>query len=218
MRIVKFFIPVVLASTLILSSCASLNKTQKGAGIGTVAGGAAGAVIGRITGNTAMGAVIGATVGGVSGAVIGRQMDKQAEEIKAQIPDANVQRVGEGIVIEFKSNILFGFDKSTLTSEAKENLGKLTTILNSYPDTNIEIRGHTDNKGSDSYNQKLSERRAKAVSNYLNNQNIASSRLTTMGFGASQPKVSNDTEADRAQNRRVEFAITANEKMKAESK
>jgi outer membrane protein OmpA-like peptidoglycan-associated protein len=218
MRLAKFFIPAVLSSALLFTSCASLNKTQKGAGIGTVAGGAAGAVIGRISGNTAMGAVIGAAVGGVTGAVIGRKMDKQAEEIKKQIPDANVQRVGEGIVIEFKSNILFGFDNYALTSDAKENLGKLTAILNQYPDTNIEIRGHTDNKGTDNYNQKLSERRANAVSSYLKNQNVASSRLSTIGFGASQPKVSNDTEANRAQNRRVEFAITANEKMKAESK
>jgi outer membrane protein OmpA-like peptidoglycan-associated protein len=218
MNATKYIFMAVLSSSLLFTSCASLNKTQKGAGIGTVAGGAAGAVIGRISGNTAMGAVIGAAVGGVTGAVIGHKMDKQAEEIKKQIPDANVQRVGEGIVIEFKSNILFGFDKSALTSDAKENLGKLTTILQKYPDTDIAILGHTDNKGTESYNQKLSERRASAVSNYLKSQNIASQRLTTTGFGESQPKVSNDTEDGRAQNRRVEFAITANEKMKAESK
>lgn len=217
MRLAKFIIPAILSSALLFSSCASLTKTQKGAGIGTAAGGAAGAIIGRMSGNTAMGAVIGAAVGGVSGAVIGRKMDKQAEEIKRQIPDANVQRVGEGIVIEFESNILFGFDKSALTADAKENLGKLVNVLNKYPDTNIEIRGHTDNKGSDSYNQKLSERRAGAVSDFLKNKSISSNRLSTIGFGASQPKVSNDTESGRTQNRRVEFAITANEKMKAEA-
>lgn len=217
MKISKFILPAILSSALLFGGCSSLNKTQKGAGIGTVAGGAAGAVIGRMTGNTAMGAVIGAAVGGVSGAVIGRKMDKQAEEIKNEVPGVKVERVGEGIVVEFESNILFGFDKSGLTTEAKGNLGKLVTILNKYPDTDISIIGHTDNKGSDTYNQKLSEQRARAVSNYLVSQNISSKRLTTVGFGESQPKYSNDTEDGLANNRRVEFAITANEKMKQEA-
>lgn len=217
MKMFKFILPAILSSALLFSGCSSLNKTQKGAGIGTVAGGAAGAVIGRASGNTAMGTVIGAAVGGVTGAVIGRQMDKQAEEIKNQVPDAKVERVGEGIVVEFKNNILFGFDKSDLTSEAQDNLGKLVTVLNKYPDTNIAIYGHTDSKGSDDYNQRLSERRAKAVSDYLRSQNIAANRLTTKGFGETQPKVSGETEDAFAQNRRVEFAITANEKMKQEA-
>ena len=217
MKIFRIILPIILAFTLVLPGCKSLTKSQKGAGIGTVAGGAAGAVIGRAAGNTAMGTVIGAAVGGVSGAVIGRQMDKQAEEIKKEVPDAKVERVGEGIVVEFKNNILFGFDKSDLTADAKENLGKLVTVLNKYPDTNIAIYGHTDSKGSDTYNQRLSERRAKAVSDYLAGNNIANSRLTTQGFGESQPKVTNDTEEAMAQNRRVEFAITANEKMKQEA-
>lgn len=213
MKIFKFILPAVLASTLIFSGCSSLTRTQKGAGIGAAAGGAAGAIIGRATGNTAMGTVIGATVGGVSGAVIGRKMDKQAEEIKNEVPGVKVERVGEGIVVEFTSNILFGFDNYNLTSEAKGNLDKLVTILNKYPDTDIAIIGHTDSKGSESYNQKLSVRRADAVADYLANQNIASNRLTTKGFGETQPKYSNDTAEGLAQNRRVEFAITANEKM-----
>ena len=217
MKIVKFILPAILASTFLFTGCSSLTKTQKGAGIGTVAGGAAGAIIGRATGNTAMGTVIGAAVGGVSGAVIGRKMDKQAEEIKNEVPGVKVERVGEGIVVEFTSNILFGFDNSALTSEAKENLGKLVTILNKYPDTNIAIYGHTDSKGSNAYNQRLSEKRAEAVSDYLASRNIASNRLDTKGFGESQPKYSNDTESGLAQNRRVEFAITANEKMKQEA-
>ena len=217
MKIVKFILPAILASSLIFSGCSSLTKTQKGAGIGTVGGGATGAIIGRAAGNTAMGTIIGAAVGGVSGAVIGRKMDKQATEIKNEIPDVKVERVGEGIVVEFTSHILFGFDNSALTSKAKENLGKLIIILNKYPDTNIAIYGHTDNKGTTSYNQKLADRRANAVSSYLASQNISSSRLTTKGFGKSQPKYSNDTESGMAQNRRVEFAITANDKMKQEA-
>ena len=217
MKIVKFILPAILASTLLISGCSSLTKTQKGAGIGTAAGGAAGAIIGRASGNTAMGTIIGAAVGGVSGAIIGRKMDQQAAEIKNQIPDVKVNRVGEGIVVEFTNNILFGFDNYDLTSDAKDNLGKLVIILNKYPDTNIAIYGHTDNKGPNAYNQKLSEKRAKAVSNYLASKNISSSRLTTKGFGATQPKYPNSTASGQAQNRRVEFAITANEKMKQEA-
>lgn len=208
----KFIILIAFSSLLILSGC-SLSKSVKGGAIGTATGGVAGAIIGRAAGNTAMGAVIGATVGGVTGAVIGNQMDKQAEEIKNEIPGVTVERVGEGIVIEFTSNVLFGFDASELQSGAKVNLDKLVTILNKYPDTNIEIHGHTDDKGSISYNQKLSERRAAAVSNYLVSKNISSSRLTTIGYGEGKPKYSNDTADGSNQNRRVEFAITANEKM-----
>jgi outer membrane protein OmpA-like peptidoglycan-associated protein len=202
---------------LIFSSCASWNKTQKGAVVGTAAGGAMGAVIGRASGNTAMGAIIGAAVGGATGAVIGNQMDKQAEEIKKTVPDAKVERVGEGIVVEFSSNVLFAFDKSDLSADSKVNLQKLVTVLGNYPDTDIEVQGHTDSKGSNSYNMSLSERRAKAVTGYLADKDITANRLTTKGFGETAPKYENDTESDRAKNRRVEFLITANEKMKADA-
>ena len=206
---------MVLGATLILSGCASMNKTQKGAVIGTAAGGATGAVVGRAAGNTALGAIIGATVGGVTGAVIGRQMDKQAEEIKNTVPDAKVERVGEGIVVEFSSNVLFAFDKSNLSEDAKTNLNKLVTVLNSYADTNIEVQGHTDSKGSEAYNQTLSEQRASAASGYLANKGISSSRISIKGFGETAPKYGNESATGRTQNRRVEFLITANEKMKA---
>lgn len=144
-------------------------------------------------------------------------MDKQAEEISKTVPDAKVERVGEGIVVEFSSSVLFGFDKSNLSNEAKTNLDKLVVVLNSYPDTNIEIQGHTDSKGSEAYNQDLSVQRARSVSYYLTDKRIKSDRLTVKGFGELVPKYSNDTESGRAQNRRVEFLITANEKMKAEA-
>jgi len=208
---------IALVAAILTGGCASMNKTQKGAVVGTAAGGAMGAVIGKAAGNTAMGAIIGAAVGGASGAIIGRQMDKQAEEIKNTVPDAKVERVGEGIVVEFSSNILFGFDKSDLSAEATENLNKLVTVLNTYPDTNIELQGHTDSKGSESYNQNLSEKRAGTVSQYLASQGINTLRLKTVGFGETIPKYDNETEEGRAQNRRVEFLITANEKMKAEA-
>lgn len=209
---------IYLLITVLLAGCSSMNKSQKGAVIGAAGGGATGAVIGRAAGNTAMGAIIGATVGGVAGAVIGRQMDKQAAEMEREVPGAKVERVGEGIVVEFSGKVLFGFDKSDLTPEATNNLSSLIDILNKYPDTNIEIQGHTDSKGSDSYNQGLSERRAGTVANYLTSNNIRSSRVTTRGFGESAPKYSNDTDSGRAQNRRVEFLITANEKMKEDAK
>lgn len=217
MKNLRMSLLVVLSAAFIFTGCASWNKTQKGAVIGTASGGAAGAVIGRASGNTALGAIIGAAVGGASGAVIGRQMDKQAEEIEKAVPDAKVERVGEGIVVEFSSSVLFGFDKSGLSNDAKINLDKLVTVLNSYADTNIEIQGHTDSKGSEAYNQDLSVQRARTVSYYLTDKGISSGRLTVKGFGESLPKYENDTENGRAQNRRVEFLITANKKMKAEA-
>lgn len=208
---------VALCSLLLITSCASLNKTQKGGAIGTVAGGTMGAIIGKAAGNTGLGAIIGAAVGGGTGAIIGNKMDKQAEEIKNNVPDAKVERVGEGIVVEFSSNVLFGFDSKKLSTEAKTNLDKLVKILNVYPDTDIEVQGHTDSKGSQSYNQKLSTSRAKAVSGYLNDNGISNIRIKSVGFGEDLPKYDNNSESGRAQNRRVEFVITANEKMKKEA-
>ncbi len=209
-------IPVLaLIAAIMLSGCASMNKTQKGAVIGTAAGAGVGTVVGKVSGNTALGAIIGAAVGGTTGAIIGRKMDKQAEEIKNTVPGATVERVGEGIVVEFSNNVLFELNKSDLSTAAKSNLDKLVTVLNTYPDTNIEIQGHTDSSGADSYNQTLSERRAGAVSGYLVSKSILAQRVTTKGFGESVPKHDNATEEGRAQNRRVEFLISANEKMKA---
>jgi len=208
---------MILSTVLILSGCASWNKTQKGAVVGTAAGGSMGAVIGRASGNTALGAIIGAAVGGATGAVIGHQMDKQAEEIEKTVPDARVERVGEGIVVEFSSNVLFAFDKSNLSKDAKTNLDNLVIVLNNYPDTDIEVQGHTDSKGSEAYNQTLSEQRANAVSGYLSGQDISNRRVTIRGFGETVPKYNNETAEGRTQNRRVEFLITANEKMKAEA-
>ena len=218
MKKIRMSLLVVLSAAFILTGCSSWNKTQKGAAAGTAAGGAAGAVIGRALGNTALGAIIGAAVGGGAGAVIGRQMDKQAEEIENSVPDAKVERVGEGIVVEFNSKVLFGFDQSDLSGDAKTNLDNLVTVLNKYPDTDIEVQGHTDSKGSKAYNQSLSERRAGAVSGYLAGRNIAANRVVIKGFGETVPKYVNDTDEGRTQNRRVEFLIAANEKMKAEAK
>jgi outer membrane protein OmpA-like peptidoglycan-associated protein len=217
MKKIKLSLLTVLGAALIMVSCASWNKTQKGAAVGTAAGGAVGAVIGRTSGNTAMGAIIGATVGGAAGAVIGNEMDKQAEEIRNTVPDVNVERVGEGIVVEFSSSILFGFDQSNLSDDAKVNLDKLVKVLKSYGETDIEVQGHTDSRGAEAYNQNLSIQRAGAVSNYLTQKGISSLRLTVRGFGENTPRYDNSTADGRTQNRRVEFLITANDKMKAEA-
>ncbi len=213
----KTLISISLIISIFLIGCKTMNKSQKGAVIGTAGGAATGAVIGRVAGNTALGAIIGAAVGGVTGAVIGRKMDKQAEEMKKNIPDANVERIGEGIAIEFNNKILFGFDQSNLSADARTNLDKLTAILQKYPDTNIEVQGHTDSKGTTIYNRNLSKRRASSVSGYLSGAGISSSRLTIKGFGETAPKYENNTEDGRSQNRRGEFLITANEKMKDEA-
>jgi len=218
MKTIKLLTVTIALMGLIASGCKSMNKTQKGAVIGAAGGGAIGAVIGKAAGNTAMGAIIGAAVGGATGAVIGHKMDKQAEEMKKVLGDAEVRRVGEGIVIDFKEKVLFGFDRSDLGSSAATNLDKLINVLNKYPDTDIKILGHTDNKGTAAYNQGLSERRANSVSGYLRNHGINSGRISTKGMGKNDPIASNDTEEGRSQNRRVEFVITANEKMKADAK
>lgn len=213
MKTVKQFTVLIAAFAIMASGCNTMTRTQKGAAVGAAGGGAIGAVAGRALGNTAMGAIIGAAVGGTAGAVIGRRMDKQAEEMQKVLGDAEVKRQGEGIVVEFKEQILFGFDQAVLGSPAKQNLDKLVEVLNRYPDTNIEIIGHTDDKGAIGYNQRLSERRAAAVASYLRNNAITSSRVTAKGMGESDPRVPNTSDANRAVNRRVEFVITANQKM-----
>ncbi|MBB1283049.1 OmpA family protein [Flavisolibacter sp. BT320] len=218
MKQIKHVTLLAALFAILLSSCKTATRTQKGAVIGAAGGGAIGAVIGKAAGNTAMGAIIGATVGGVTGAVIGKKMDKQAEEMEKVLGDAEVRREGEGIVVKFKEQVLFAFNSSDLGGNAQTNLNKLVDVLNRYPDTDITVIGHTDSKGTDSYNQTLSEKRANSVISYLRNRNITSSRLTAKGMGESDPIASNDTEDGRSQNRRVEFVITANEKMKEEAR
>ncbi|MBP8114005.1 MAG: OmpA family protein [Chitinophagaceae bacterium] len=217
MKTIKILLGFFFIIAITSAGCKTMNKSQKGAVIGAVGGGVVGAVIGKVTGNTALGTIIGATVGGVTGAIIGRQMDKQAEEMKKNFPDAQVIRVEEGIVLEFSNKILFGFDQSDLSTGAKSSLDKLVAILQKYPDTNIEVQGHTDSKGSVNYNQALSERRASAVSYYLLGKGITATRLTIHGFGETIPKYTNTTSDGQEQNRRVEFLVSANEKMKADA-
>ena len=211
-----------LLATL-FTGCESLkntNNTQKGAGIGA----GAGALIGAIIGNnskigTAGGALIGAAIGGGTGALIGNKMDKQAREIDQALPGAGVERVGEGIRLVLNENaVRFDINKSTLTTQAKANLDKLIRVFNEYADTNIEIFGYTDNTGKPEYNLTLSGQRAESVKNYLIAKGLAASRFKTTGLGIAEPIASNDTPEGRTQNRRVEFAITANDKMVQDAK
>jgi outer membrane protein OmpA-like peptidoglycan-associated protein len=217
MKNMKFLVGLFL-SGIVISSCADWSNTGKGAAVGAGAGGAIGGLIGNKKGNTAGGAIIGAAVGGAAGAAIGKYMDRQAKELEA-IENAQVERVEEGIKIVFESGILFGFDSFALTPDSQKSVMELADILNKYPDTNVVIEGHTDNRGSASYNQGLSERRANSVANYLKTKGVSGDRLTTIGFGFERPVASNDTDQGRAQNRRVEIGITANETLleKAES-
>jgi outer membrane protein OmpA-like peptidoglycan-associated protein len=201
----------LLLACMTVSACASLSKEEKGAAGGIAAGAVIGGIIGNQTGSTARGAIIGAAVGGVAGAIIGRQMDKQAAELKQEIPGATVTRVGEGIVVTFASGLLYDFDSDRVRTESASNLKNLANSLGKYPNTDLLIVGHTDATGTDSYNQGLSERRAAAAANYLRSQGVASGRLRTSGRGETEPIGSNDTEAGQQANRRVEVAIYANE-------
>jgi outer membrane protein OmpA-like peptidoglycan-associated protein len=205
---------ILLALCLIFGSCRNMNKSQKGTYIGAAGGAAAGAAIGKAAGNTAMGAILGAAIGGAAGYGIGRYMDKQAEELKRDLEGAEVERVGEGIKITFRDGIQFALNSSDLTESDKTNLNDLAQTLNKYNDTNILIEGHTDATGTREYNMKLSDRRAEAVADYLEGLNVSSKRVVTKGYGPDQPLQDNSTASGRQQNRRVEVAIFANDKLK----
>jgi len=198
--------------------CKSWSKTAKGGAIGAGAGGLAGAVIGKVAGNTVTGAIVGAAVGGAAGAAIGNYMDRQAREMRKDLKNAKIERVGEGIKITFDSGILFAVDSYHLNDQSKENLSDLAKILQKYDNTNILYAGYTDNTGSEEYNQQLSEKRAKSVAQYTSFLGVDSHRMTIMGYGEDNPVATNSTAAGRQQNRRVEIAIYANDKLKRAAK
>jgi len=197
-----------------------MNKTQKGAAVGAGGGALVGGIIGKkyAKGNTVLGAIIGATVGGAAGAVIGRKMDKQAEEMKRSMPNAQIERVGEGIKITFGSDILFDVNSYTLKPETKRQLTEFAQTLNKYEDTDIRIEGHADATGSDDLNLKLSRQRADAVGSYLESQGVKTSRVDEIGYGEAQPVADNSTEAGRRKNRRVDIAVSANKQMQRDAK
>ncbi len=209
----KFLICIVIVG-LSMSSCKTWKNSEKGAVIGGAVGAGAGAAIGHQSGNTAVGAIIGAAVGGATGALIGNYMDKQAAEMERDLQGAKIERVGEGIKITFDSGLLFDIDKDQLKSNSEANIANLSRILKKYDDTNILVEGHTDNTGSDEYNQRLSERRATSVSSQLRATGVAAGRISTKGYGETQAIGDNTTDVGRQQNRRVEVAVFANKKLK----
>ena len=216
----KKYVLMFLCGTMILSGC-GMSNTGKGSLIGSGAGAAIGAGLGYLIGKdgkgAAIGAAIGTAVGGGTGAIIGNKMDKKAEELAA-LENAQVETVTDvngltAIKVTFDSGILFDFNKSNLSASAKKNLDKFASEMSDMPDTDITVLGHTDNIGTPEANQSVSDKRAKAVSDYLQSRGIAASRITAEGHSYNDPVASNDTEAGRAQNRRVEVYISANEAM-----
>jgi outer membrane protein OmpA-like peptidoglycan-associated protein len=221
---------IIALSALLLigsmSSCTAIknaNNKQKGAVIGATGGAVLGAIIGNNVGkggNGELGAVIGGVVGGGAGVLIGSKMDKQAQKIEEEIPGAQVERIDDAIVITFDENsgVFFDTAKYNVNVASQESLNKLVGIFKEYPDTNILVVGHTDSVGSEEANMTLSKNRAYAVTSYLTNKGLSSSRFTTNWFGESQPMHDNSTVTGRAKNRRVNVAILPNEKMIEDAK
>lgn len=206
---------LTLAMMVILAGCAApQTKAQKGALIGTGVGAAAGAGLGQAIGgdtrSTLLGAGIGAVVGGLAGGSMGRYMDNQETAMRQQLAGveaANIQRNADVLAVTFKADMLFDFDSSTLKAGAYDEISRVAQVLVQYPQTNITIAGHTDSKGTEAYNQQLSERRAQVVKNALAGQGVNPGRLSAVGYGESRPIASNDTESGRQLNRRVEITI-----------
>jgi len=214
-RVLPLALLLAAVSSLGLGGCAT--KAQTGAVVGAAGGAVVGGVIGKATGSTAKGAIIGAAVGGAAGAIIGDQMDRQAKELKQNIPGAVVERVGEGITVTFQSGLLYDFDSDLVRPEARKNLRALASSLDKYPGSDILIVGHTDQVGTGTYNQGLSERRAAAAATYLVSQGVSRTRVATRGMGETDPVATNETELGRQSNRRVEVAIYASEAYRAEA-
>lgn len=189
------------------STIGALGGAALGAGIGALAGGKSHR--GR---NAAIGGLTGAVVGGG----VGYYMDRQAAALQKNMPDAEVVRDGDKIYVALPSGILFATGKDALKPEAKESLIKAAATLKT-SETNIIIQGHTDSSGSDAINQPLSQRRADHVRDFLSANGVPSSRMTAIGYGSSRPAVPNDTEANRALNRRVQLEISPTDKLKAQN-
>ena len=216
--LLKKSLPVALLA-LAMSACAPVQEsvrenpnTAAGAGIGAVGGALIGsAVAGK--GRRTEAAVIGAVVGGLAGGAIGNRMDAQERALRQQMANTgvDVERRGDNIVLVFPDNITFATGRSDIKPEFMHSLDSVAQSLQQYPDTRIQIAGHTDNVGSPAANQRLSEDRAFRVRDYLGQRGISAQRMSVVGYGASRPVASNDTAQGRAENRRVEITIQPNQ-------
>ena len=209
----------LLILTLILSMCAlgcatPQNKKEKGTRIGVIGGAIAGALLGQAIGGDTAGTLIGAGVGAAAGGAIGRtvgsNMDKQEEAMRQQlaaVEAANIQRNADMLAVTFKADALFDVDSAALKAGSIDEIQRVSTVLNQYPQTSIIVSGHTDSTGSEDHNLTLSERRANSVKNALAGQGVSLSRITTIGYGQATPIADNKTEAGRQLNRRVIITI-----------
>ncbi len=210
-------------SALLLAGCATRTQTGAliGSGIGAVVGAGVGQATGRDTGSTLLGAGIGAAVGGLAGGSIGYYMDRQEQSMRqalANVEGASIQRDQQIIdqttrqsvdvlTVTFKSDYMFSVNSATLLPGAYDELNRVANVLRQYPETNIQVLGHTDSTGTEEANMRLSQRRAEAVRDALVGMGVNTSRMTLIGYGESRPIASNNTEAGRQLNRRVEIRI-----------
>ncbi|SFK30616.1 OmpA family protein [Methylophaga sulfidovorans] len=206
---------IVLVSLIAaaLSGCAADDPNQK-TKTGAAIGAAAGALLGYAVDDGAGGVLAGAAVGALAGGGVGHYMDKQKQEMDAALADERArnelkiqQLENETLKIDIASEVSFDFDSAGLKPAFMPTLNKVADILQRYPNTIIHVVGYTDSVGSESYNMKLSERRAQSVVDYLSSRGVSSSRLYAIGKGESDPRASNDTEAGRQLNRRVELFV-----------
>lgn len=212
----------VLAASMLLTGCASMNNTGKGALVGGGGGAALGAGLGALIGGgkgAAIGAAIGAGVGAGAGTLIGRKMDKQQQQLQQELANsATVEKVTDdnglqAIKVTFSSGILFPTNGTTLSQTAKNELSQFAQSLINNPNTNVQIFGYTDNTGSMAANERVANGRADSVLAYLVNCGVSPTRLTAKGIPMAGYIASNDTAEGRAQNRRVEIYITADKTM-----
>ncbi|RGP41789.1 Outer membrane lipoprotein pcp [Altererythrobacter insulae] len=202
------------ASLLGTSACVTDPNTGEQKISRTGIGGVGGAVLGGLLGGAIggkTGRIIGAAAGGVGGAVVGYQMDKQIKELKEETEGSGIDVTevdnGEAILVNLPDGVTFDVGSSTLKPAFRDTLGTVASSLVTYPNSLVDVYGHTDSTGSDAFNQTLSERRAQTVANYLQSQGVSSARIRWQGFGETLPIASNDTAEGRAQNRRVEIKI-----------
>jgi outer membrane protein OmpA-like peptidoglycan-associated protein len=185
------------------------DKTRRNAAIGAAVGAVAGLLSGDDATERRQRALVGAGVGGLAGGAIGAYQDRQERALRDRLAGTGVDvvRQGDNITLNMPEAITFGFDRSDLQPQFHLVLDRLANTLQEYNQTIVEVAGHTDSKGSDAYNQQLSTRRAESVANYLMGRGLMRDRFIVTGAGESRPVASNDTEAGRAQNRRVEITL-----------